>query len=70
MRSITLLKARLADESSARTAAERRERDALIRAQWAEYSERYLTCQLDRAHREIDHLKFVLSSPERALACR
>ena len=62
MTGIALLKARLADEASARTAAERRERDALIRAQWAEYSERYLTCQLDRAHREIDLLKASLGS--------
>lgn len=57
MNSMQSLKSQLADETRARQAAEQRERDAIVRAERAEHSERNLTRALDRAHRELDRLR-------------
>jgi hypothetical protein len=45
-----------------RDEAQRRERVAIVRAERAEQSERNLTRELDRAHREIDRLRAQLAS--------
>jgi hypothetical protein len=45
-----------------RDEAQRRERVAVVRAERAEQSERNLTRELDRAHREIEHLKAQMAS--------
>lgn len=51
------LKSILAGETRARQAAQQREREAIVRAERAEQSERNMAMELDRAHRLIDHLQ-------------
>ncbi len=62
------LKSQLAGETRARQAAEQRERDAIVRAERAEQSERNLTRALDRAHRELDHLRAQAASSGECVA--
>lgn len=57
-----LIKSQMDCETRARLAAEQRERLAIIRAERAEYSERNLTAEVDRAHRLIDRLRAQLAS--------
>lgn len=45
-----------------RDEAQRREREAIVRAERAEQAERNLTRELDRAHREIDRLRAQMHS--------
>ena len=62
MNSMPHLKSQLTGETRAREAAERRERDAIVRAERAEMAERNLTRQLDAAHRELDLTRAILQS--------
>ena len=55
-------KARIAGEARAREVAEKQAREAIVRAERAEQSERNLTRALDRAHREVDRLKAQIAS--------
>ena len=55
-------KARIAGAARAREVAEKQAREAIVRAERAEQSERNLTRALDRAHREVDRLKAQIAS--------
>lgn len=55
-------KTRIAGETRAREVAERQAREAIVRAERAEQSERNLTRQLDIAHRELDLLRALVAS--------
>jgi hypothetical protein len=55
-------KTRIAGETRAREVAEKQAREAIVRAERAEQSERNLTRQLDIAHRELDLLRALVAS--------